>query len=172
MGHEQHPPPPFGPDAIPAVDPVAEADALCRRRGARLTALRRSVLEALHRAGRPMGAYELIPPLSLVLGRIPTPQTVYRTLDFLREQGLVTRIESRAAFIPCADPDSPTAPVFLLCRSCGGAAEVRSPDLERVAVRNATLLGFRVDTRVFELHGTCARCLAPDAQAGPGTGRP
>lgn len=172
MGDEQHPPSLPGQGAIHAGDPVAVADTLCRQRGARLTAVRRTVLEALHQAGRPMGAYELIPPLSMALGRTPTPQTVYRTLDFLRTQGLVARIESRAAFVPCADPGNPAAPVFLLCRSCGGAAEVRSPDLERVALRDATLLGFRVDTRVFELHGTCARCRGPDASAGPAAGRP
>ena len=62
--------------------------------------MRRQVLEALLASHRPLGAYELIDRLA-VRGARPAPITMYRALDFLREQGLVHRIESQNAFIAC-----------------------------------------------------------------------
>ena len=62
--------------------------------------MRRRVLEALLASHQPIGAYELIDRLA-VRGQRPAPITVYRALDFLREQELVHRIESRNAFIAC-----------------------------------------------------------------------
>ena len=62
--------------------------------------MRRRVLEALLASHQPLGAYELIDRLA-VRGARPAPITIYRALDFLREQGLVHRIESRNAFIAC-----------------------------------------------------------------------
>ena len=168
MGYGQQPSSPFRCTGVHAADAMVMAHVMCRQRGTRLTALRRAVLETRHNAGRPLGAYDLIPRLAKALGRRPTPQTVYRTLDFLREQGLVSRIESRSAYVPCTDPAGPDACVFFLCESCGVAMEVESPDLDEVIVRDAASLGFRIGKRVLELHGTCAQCLAPTA--APATG--
>ena len=50
---------------------------------------------------RPLGAYEVIDELAKSMLR-PAPITVYRALDFLMENGLVHRIESRNAFLACA----------------------------------------------------------------------
>src|SRR6266852_9126627 len=83
-----------------ASDAIAHAEAICAARKERLTPMRRRVLEALLASHQPLGAYELIDRLAVRTAR-PAPITVYRALDFLREQGLVHRIESRNAFIAC-----------------------------------------------------------------------
>ena len=83
-----------------ASDAIAHAEAICAARKERLTPIRRRVLEALLASHQPLGAYELIDRLA-VRGARPAPITIYRALDFLREQGLVHRIESRNAFIAC-----------------------------------------------------------------------
>src|ERR687888_1070589 len=86
---------------------LAAAASLCRERGAQFTEVRRRVLEALWQAGQPLSAYELMPRLEAVLERRLTPPTVYRSLEFLMDQRLVSRIESRNAFVPCAHPERP-----------------------------------------------------------------
>src|SRR6476469_11113771 len=78
-----------GHDHAHCAETVLErADTLCRERGAKLTPVRRQVLEALAGTHQPIGAYELIERLEDEGGRRPAPITVYRALDFLLEQGL------------------------------------------------------------------------------------
>lgn len=122
--------------------------------------LRRRLLEALWAAPRPLSAYELLPLLGELLGRKLTPATVYRALDFLHKQGLVARIESRNAFVPCAHPDHPHTCVFFVCDRCGASVEIEDPALERRLVRDASSLGFEIGRKVIELRGACAQCRA------------
>src|SRR4029078_11340437 len=86
----------------------------------------RQVLEALLASHRPLGAYELIDRLE-VRGARRAPITVYRSLDFLREQELVHRIESQNAFIACVHAHETHEPVvFLICEKCGTVGEAAS----------------------------------------------
>jgi Fur family zinc uptake transcriptional regulator len=140
--------------------------ALCRQRGARLTAMRRQLLEVLLRAGHPLGAYDVKPLLEKTMGRRLAPLTVYRTLNFLLNQGLIARIESRSAFIPRIHPENPHPCAFFVCGQCGDATEVENVALESLIADDAASLGFRINRTVVELEGTCARCL-PVAQIHP-----
>jgi Fur family zinc uptake transcriptional regulator len=139
---------------------VAAADASCRERGVTLTPIRRSVLEILWRAGRPMGAYDVLGEMQSISGGQPKPTTVYRALDFLLEQGIISRIESKNAYVPCAHPDHAHACVFLICEHCGESEEIENPGLEKLLIRNAVTQGFQVTKSIVELKGTCAKCLA------------
>ena len=98
-------------------DALDRAAALCRDRGVRLTPIRRRVLELVWSGHRPLGAYDILDALQAER-RGAAPPTVYRALDFLREQGLVHRIESRNSFVGCPDPDTPHGGQFLICRTC------------------------------------------------------
>ena len=51
-------------------------------------------------AASPTGAYELLDRLRETR-RGAAPPTVYRTLDFLLEQGLIHRVERLSAFVGC-----------------------------------------------------------------------
>src|SRR5262245_62725555 len=109
-----------------ASEAIAHAETICATRRERLTPIRRQVLEALLTSHQPLGAYELIDRLS-VRGARPAPITIYRALDFLREQALVHRIESRNAFIACVHSHESTDPVvFLICAMCGSGSEAAS----------------------------------------------
>jgi Fur family zinc uptake transcriptional regulator len=145
----------------PAAHALAAAASLCRERGAQFTEVRRRVLEALWRAGQPLSAYELMPRLEAALERRLTPPTVYRSLDFLMDQRLVSRIESRnAAFVPCAHPEYPHACVFFVCNRCSASVEVENPTVEHLLAADAASLGFEVHRRVVELQGLCVQCVA------------
>ena len=106
-------------------DALQHAERVCARRSQKFTPIRRQVLEALLSSHRPLGAYEIIEELAKSNSR-PAPITVYRALDFLMENGLVHRIESRNAFLACAhDHDEAAMVAFLICERCGWSARSR-----------------------------------------------
>ncbi|MCS0504772.1 Fur family transcriptional regulator [Ancylobacter mangrovi] len=154
--------PPSGrrPKKAAVADALTAAEAICRARGIQFTSLRRAILQLLVEAQQPLGAYDIIERLEEVLGRRISPPTVYRVLDFLLEQKLLTRIESRNAFVPCAHPDHAHTCIFFICRSCGTSTEIENPILEGLFDQAAAGLGFQVDRRVVEIEGRCAACVA------------
>jgi Fur family transcriptional regulator, zinc uptake regulator len=136
---------------------LASAEALCRARGQRLTALRRRVLAIVLESHRPAGAYDVLAALGRD-GTRPAPPTIYRALDFLRAQGFVHRIDSRNAFVGCFAPDKAHRGHFLLCRACSGAAEIEDPALDTALHEAAARAGFAAERETVELTGLCAAC--------------
>jgi len=143
-----------------AADALAHAEALCIKRGERLTAMRRQVLEVLSGSHKPLGAYEII-DLVAARGPRPAPITIYRALDFLREQGLVHRIESRNAFIACVHNHADSDPVvFLICERCGAVGEAASAAVADTIKTASRAAGFTPKTPLIEISGICAHCKA------------
>jgi Fur family transcriptional regulator, zinc uptake regulator len=142
-----------------AGDALAGAEAACRAKGARLTPMRREVLETLYATHRPLGAYDIAEVLARKDGRRLAPITIYRALDFLLEQGLAHRLASRNAFIACPHGHAADDLVaFLICETCGGVDEMSSSG---VAGAIADLLdgeGFQPRLQVLEISGHCAHC--------------
>jgi Fur family transcriptional regulator, zinc uptake regulator len=141
------------------------ADEVCRRRGVRLTELRRDVLGLVLDTAAPAGAYDLLDRLRRTHPGA-APPTVYRALDFLLEQGLIHRVERLSAFVGCvagctADPHDPEhthAAQFLICRACGRVIEMQSDDLSAVLARVANKVGFSVGSATIEAEGLCSGC--------------
>jgi Fur family zinc uptake transcriptional regulator len=137
---------------------LAFAEAICAARKQRLTPIRRNVLEALLTSHQPLGAYELIERLDKG-GKHFAPITVYRALDFLRQQGLVHRIESRNAFIACVHNHDSSAPVvFLICEKCGAVGEAASAAVANTIKTASRAGGFTPRIPVIEISGICAHC--------------
>lgn len=128
--------------------------------GARLTAQRRAVLEAMLEDHRPQGAYELMERIDW-RGRRPAPAAIYRALDFLVAHGLAHRIESRNAYLACTRVPAPHRPVILLCTGCGRAGELDDRGPSRTAARAAARAGFTAHRVTIEIEGLCADCAAP-----------
>ena len=142
---------------------LAMAVNLCEQRGVRLTATRRQVLELLLERARPSGAYELIDALKQRNARPVGPPTVYRALDFLTAQGLVTKIESCNAYVPCAHPEREHDCIFFICSECGVSVELEDRRVEQRLIEDAAKLGFSVTQRMIEVQGTCAHCRSTHA---------
>jgi Fur family zinc uptake transcriptional regulator len=141
-----------------STDAMAVAEALCAERGQRLTPIRRKVLGALLASHKPLGAYEIIDRLA-PKGPRPAPITAYRALEFLRQNGLVHRIESRNAFIACVHNHVAGAlVVFLICERCGAVGEASSPDVTATLTSAARAVGFTPKSPVIELTGVCTHC--------------
>jgi Fur family transcriptional regulator, zinc uptake regulator len=137
---------------------LAHAETVCARRARKFTPIRRQVLQALLTSHRPLGAYEVIDELARSMPR-PAPITVYRALDFLMENGLVHRIESRNAFLACAHDHDATAMVaFLICDRCGLVGEIPAAPVAQSLNAAARASGFAPKLSVVEIAGTCAHC--------------
>ncbi|GJD33354.1 Fur family transcriptional regulator [Methylobacterium aerolatum] len=145
---------------------AARAEELCRERSVQFTALRREVLEAVAASERPPGAYDIAERLSKP-GRRVAPVSVYRALDFLMELGLVHRIASRNAFVPCAhEHGAGENVVFLICRTCGGIDETTSPEVESSLGRTLARAGFTPAHSILEVEGDCGACRTRSQGAG------
>lgn len=134
-----------------------DAARLCARRGVRFTPLRRRVFELLLAHTQPTGAYELLAQLRHG-GFADAPPTVYRALEFLREQGLVHRVHSTHTFVACAHPGAEHAGLLLLCRECGRAEEVEAAPAIEALQRQAERLEFCPDHQLIEVDGLCRAC--------------
>ncbi|MCS0504030.1 transcriptional repressor [Ancylobacter mangrovi] len=143
-------------------DALSRAEMCCEERGARLTPLRRRVLEVLADSHVPLGAYDLVERLGAT-GEKPPPMSVYRALDFLVGEGLAHRVESRNAFIACGRKHAADeVVVFLICDECGLTTEIASHAVGRDLAWASRAAGFTRRASVVEIPGLCARC----AEAG------
>ena len=138
-------------------DAIADAVTRCAERGARLTPLRRRVLEIVWQSHRPLGAYAILDVLSAE-GRTAAPPTVYRALDFLLAHGLLHRIASLNAFVGCSDPGHRTSCQFLICEGCGTALELRDAGIEAAIERVGEERGFSGRRHTVEIAGRCPTC--------------
>lgn len=143
---------------------LQDAEELCSREGVQFTALRRVVLAMLLEADRPRTAYQLLDQLR-PLHKAAAPPTIYRTLDFLIEKGLVLRVEGLNAFLPSPFHDRAHGPLqFLICKQCGDVDTIEDSDIADALGRAAEKEGFRSERATVELAGICGSCSA--AQAG------
>lgn len=137
---------------------LAEAENICARKGLRLTALRKRVLELVWQSHKPLGAYDILGVLSDEDGRRAAPPTVYRALDFLLENGLVHRIASLNAFVGCSHPEHAHQGQFLICRNCHTSVELEQDSISDAIIAAAMGVGFTVEGQTVEVIGLCAGC--------------
>ncbi|MCX8253779.1 hypothetical protein RHAL1_01640 [Beijerinckiaceae bacterium RH AL1] len=125
-----------------------------------MTALRRDVAAILAGADQPLGAYAIIQKLSEAQSRIVAPPTVYRTLDFLVDNGFVVKIESRQAYVACdhVGHDHDHHGIVFSCAACGRTVEVDSKTIDREIAALAEREGFTVERKVVEVEGRCRDC--------------
>lgn len=141
------------------------AETACKEQGAHLTELRRQVLSIVWSSHVPLGAYEILAAMTTG-GRRPAPPTVYRALEFLLEQGLVHRIESRNAYVGCQSHcGKDHQSQFLICKLCGQTLEVSDAKLSKAIQALAKTSGFELSGQTVELQGLCPACHASQGHA-------
>lgn len=138
-------------------DALHKAAVLCMRRGARLTRLRRRVLELVWQGHAAVKAYDILDELGSAEGAA-RPPTVYRALDFLIAHGLVHRLESLNAYVGCPEPDAAHEGQFLICDACGTVREFEAPAIQAAITEQAAAQGFAVARQTIEARGLCQAC--------------
>ena len=128
---------------------------------------RRQVLELVWESHQPVKAYDLLEMLAADPKRTErkrvAPPTVYRALDFLRDAGLVHKLESLNAYIGCGQPSVRHRAQFLICTACGAVAEMGDANLSAMIDANAARLGFEVGDEKVEVSGKCKACVQANA---------
>lgn len=143
---------------LPAL--LLAAEQTCTQNGTQLTALRREVLELVFKAKGPVTAYQLLDQLKSTR-KSAVPPTIYRSLEFLLENGLIHKIERLNAFISCAEADHHHADAqFLICKTCGAVTELEDRAISEALALAAAKCGFIPCRTVVEMDGFCAKCAA------------
>src|SRR6516165_10754161 len=119
---------------------LARAQGICASRRARLTPVRRRVLELILQSDQPTGAYALLGELQRGRGKLGPP-TVYRALEFLLAHKLIHKVETSSAFIACGDTE-----------------EFRDEEIVQSLRRLGEGRGFAVERQIVEARGLCPTC--------------
>jgi Fur family transcriptional regulator, ferric uptake regulator len=143
---------------IPDVDTVVAFR--LRQVGQRLTPRRRSLLQILGSAVRPLTIHEI-----LDRGSELAMSSAYRNLTVLENAGVVNRVITKEDFARYELAEELTEHHHhLVCSSCGLVRDLLSDvDAERllnVAMRRATEQGFTPVTHRLDIVGLCADCAA------------
>lgn len=128
-----------------------------RRRGFRLTPQRLAILEVVDASHGHLSAAEIYERASLKVPGL-TEATIYRTLDFLVEQGLalIAHVGSgRIVYETAAESHH-----HLICRKCGGTLAIDHHDLEPLYQHLESLTRYRLDSSHLTFFGLCPACLS------------
>lgn len=134
-------------------------EARLRAVGQRYTPKRRTLVEALRRAGNPVA----IPDLAGGPGGLPQ-SSVYRNLAVLEQAGAVHRVVTDEEFARYELAEDLTEHHHhLVCRSCGAVEDVTVPSsFERSVARTvsdvAGRTGFSAVSHRLDVIGTCRNC--------------
>ncbi|OTG86782.1 Fur family transcriptional regulator [Acinetobacter sp. ANC 4558] len=140
---------------------LIDAEKICAATGSRLTPLRKEVLELILNASGPMGAYDLLAKIKSDSDRPAAPPTVYRSLDFLLEKGLIHRLTSINAYIPCCHPREGHQAAFLICTECKIVKEASAQALLQQLESISSSDGFTAHHSIIEISGICQQCRIP-----------
>lgn len=138
---------------------LAAAEELCSRQGARLTALRRRVLELVLAHDGVVKAYQILAELQQERG-IAAPPTVYRALDFLVEVGLLHKVDALNGFIVCRHVGCHHRGLILVCSVCGKVSELDASPAFTALREEADERGFVITEQNLLLTGHCRSCTA------------
>lgn len=112
----------------------------------RQTKTRQDILSFLEKNQSAFTAYEIAESLSI------NAVTVYRVLDFLREQKLVHHIPALGKWSACQCGESSQDHGFLICKKCDSVEEFLSPH------HCIHAHGFQCEEHILEVMGTCKSC--------------
>lgn len=111
----------------------------------------------LAKADRPMGAYELAMKLSAATGKHQFPNSIYRALHRLRDEGDVIELVSSNRWVWRGTQEQ--GPVLaLICTACGACMPQSDPELAAGLKKIAAEQGFRVSRMHLEVEGRCSNC--------------
>lgn len=126
-----------------------------RQRGFRLTPQRLCVLEILHAAPQHLTPQQVYEQAQTILPGLTEP-TIYRTLEFLTQQGLAQVSLSAAGKL--SYELTRQAHHHLVCRACGAQSEISHQALEEVYRSLEASSGFQLNTGHLTFLGLCSDC--------------
>lgn len=133
-------------------------DADLRLQGLHLTRQRRLILEALLDTEGHLTAPEIYQRARTQLPHL-NKSTVYRTLESLKERGLVTETDLGDGILGY-HPAEKGHHHHLICEKCGKVQEMGDATLSRLKAALLRRYGFRADLKHLAVFGKCKQCQA------------
>lgn len=130
---------------------------VCKENDVRFTPIRQRILELIWQSHKPILAYDILKTLRKEKENTEPP-TVYRGLDFLLDQKLIHKIESKNAYVGCSYTNQPHIGQFLICSSCDQFIEIDSARINQTILDEADRCGFKIDHQTVEIAGYCPKC--------------
>ena len=146
---------------------IDHAEQHCKGHGARLTDKRKQVLAGLLQSEKALSAYELIDVCKAEFGEALPAMSMYRILDFLRDERLVHKLNLTNKYVACAhitcDHDHAVSQ-FLICSQCQRVEEISvSESVMAELQKSVENAGFHLVSPQFELNCICESCIADAA---------
>ncbi len=138
-------------------DAIEQAERICEDNNSRFTALRKRVLELVWARHEPVKAYDLLAELQKE-DQSARPATIYRTLDFLKNLGLVHKIHRYNAYVGSVNPSVERPCFFLVCNNCNSVSEKNDMEYNQLIQDISKKHQFKLSDTSFEIEGTCSRC--------------
>lgn len=138
---------------------LIEADQVCLEKNLRFTSLRKRVFAIVSKNHSPIKAYDILELLQKE-DSSAKPSTVYRTLDFLLENGLVHKLHSSNSYAACSHPKEAHGQCyFLICEKCNNIKEccnsgIITKEIHNIADKN----NFKANNISIEIKGVCEDC--------------
>ena len=141
---------------------IDHAESNCKARGKKLTSKRKYVLSGLLHSQKAMSAYELVEYCKEAYGETLPPMTVYRILDFLKNEYLVHKLNLANKYIACAyitcDHDHCMSQ-FLICSNCQRVEEMSvNKSTINTLKQNVEEAGFHLVSPQIEISCLCNNC--------------
>ena len=106
----------------------------------------------------PKKAYDLLSELRLT-NQSAKPTTVYRTLEFLLENGFIHKVNSLNAFVGCSHPSKHQDCYFLICDSCNEIGEYCDATITSAIKTISEKNQFMIKNATLEIAGRCNSCI-------------
>ena len=137
----------------------SDVERALRASGRRFTLQRSKILAALRHGGGHRTAEQ-------IHGRVRAEDrhagialsTVYRTLDTLKQMGLVSELDRGSGTATYEWTDRGHVHHHLVCRECGVATEVELPALAAIEAEIRERTGFEPEIRHLGIGGLCRQC--------------
>ena len=126
-----------------------------RARGYRMTSQRLAILHVLHHTNRHLSPVEVYEQAQAELPNL-TETTVYRTLEFLAENGLARPALTSSGHL--AYEIARHEHHHLVCRSCGNEIEVEHELLKSMYKTLETESGYKLTDSHLTFFGLCPNC--------------
>ena len=141
---------------------IDKAESQCRAHGVKLTQKRKQVLQGLLEADKALSAYELADYCQATFGHTMPAMSVYRILDFLKQQQLVHELKLANKYVACshiACSHSHDVAQFLICGQCQRVEEISiSKSTMQSLEKSVAEAGFSLQSPQIEMNCICDKC--------------
>ena len=137
---------------------IGIAERTCSEKQLKFTSLRRNILRMIWEGHGPKKAYDLLSELQLT-NQSAKPTTVYRTLEFLLENGFIHKVNSLNAFVGYSHPSKHQDCYFLICDSCNEIGEYCDATITSAIKTISEKNQFMIKNATLEIAGRCNSCI-------------